>query len=261
MNLSTLVFIVAFAVSAFSPGGATRNKYNANSQTEAAEEARWLVAQANWGTLSYRKPDDAMRPLSMIASYADVDGRIFFYLMEGPSFEACLTLSEAELEPFTNYARAACGVEGEFDVEDPRCAKLSISGLISPCRSEESCRAGKSALFQRHPEMAKWPRNHNFSVFEFTEVNDIWMIYNYGGGSLLTFEEFQNAEPRHHPKNYDIFQDGKELRELYQSPISHWDKKAERARWIVSKSLWATGEFYSLKAPMICNSTSFFHKD
>lgn len=222
-------------------------KDEVSSKTEAAEEARWLVAQGNWGTVSYSNPDNPMKPLSMIASFADVDGRIFFYLMEGNSFEACLTLSEAELQPFTNYAGAACGGEGKIDVEDPRCAKLSISGVISPCKNKEDCDAGESALFDRHPEMKEWPVDHNFTVYELTAINDIWMIYDYGGGSSITLEEFQDAEPNHHPKSDDISEVDREFDKLYDFPRPHWDKKVERARWVVGKSLWSTVSTISVR--------------
>lgn len=213
---------------------------------KAAEEARWLVAKDNWGTLSYNKADDPTKPLSMIASYADAKGSIFFYLMGPQSFDACLTLSEAALEPYNNFARAACGVHGLSDPEDPRCAKLSLSGKIKPCESDESCDLGKEVLFERHPEMKEWPSSHNFVVHEFT-LTDLWMIYSYGGGSNIIPDDFLNAVPKHHPgglnteenKVYSgIKMDSENI--IENDPIPNWDKKVERARWIVSKSLWTT---------------------
>jgi len=214
-------------------------------KSEAAGEARWLVAQSNWGTMTYTAPDEPTKPLSMISSYADEKGKIFFYLMGPHSFDGCLTLSEAELKPFENFAGAACGTNGSSDPEDPRCAKLSVNGKIAPCDSKESCALGKASLFERHPEMKEWPTGHNFIVHEFT-ISDLWMIYSYGGGSVFSPEEFYSTEPKRHTHGKPI-EDGKDLMEmmgntgnLKKDPVPQWDKKVERARWIVNKSLWTT---------------------
>jgi len=220
---------------------------------KAAEEARWLVAQGNWGTMSYKKPDEPTAPLSTVVSFADAKGGIFFYLMGPQSLDACLTLSEAELKPFTNFAGAACGTDGSADPEDPRCAKLSLTGKVAPCESEESCALGKAALFEQHPEMKEWPTSHNFVVHEFM-ITDLWMIYSYGGGSTISPEDFISAQPKHHPGGKTI-EESEELSDMKiktedvvkKDPVPHWDKKVERARWIVSKSVWTTVSTISVR--------------
>lgn len=58
-----------------------------------------------------------------------------------------VTLSE------TNYCK-----KNNYDPQDPRCAKLSLSGTIDVIQAgSEDEKFAKTALFTRHPAMAKWP--------------------------------------------------------------------------------------------------------
>ena len=60
--------------------------------------------------------------------------------------------------------------------EDPRCAKLTLSGMAVPSKGTDIA-TGKAALFARHPQMKTWPADHGFGVFEL-RVTDVWMIAN-----------------------------------------------------------------------------------
>lgn len=57
-------------------------------------------------------------------------------------------------------ARPACSLHG---MQDPTCAKLSISGRMRrvPKRGLEEA---ERLLFARHPAMRDWPAGHQFSV-------------------------------------------------------------------------------------------------
>ena len=251
---------------------------NANANTNAgtnanAEEARWLVKSGSWGVLSYTEMkehqgsnfkesnfnlldsnDEKVSNLrSAAVSFADANGNIFFYLMGKQSSKALtLTLSEASLEPTSNFKGAACGEKGTTDPEDPRCAKLSIQGSLSPCQDKLTCQIGKKALFDRHPEMKNWPEDHHFTVHEL-DIHDVWMISNYGGGGTIPVTDYHAASPKHHPNLYSLpIEDVKSFGTMstvvndkipnkFPDKVPDWDKKVERARWIVAKSLWTTG--------------------
>lgn len=171
----------AFLFDGFSPAAA--------GASADAEEARWLVQSASWGTMSYSEGDGVK---STVLSFAESGGRIFFYLMGvSAPVEGALTISEASLDP-----RGCAG--GDVDPEDPRCAKLTASGTVSPCADEESCRAAEEVLFARHPQMEGWPEGHGFIAFEM-DVADVWMIAAYGGGSVIGPVDYYAADPVHHP--------------------------------------------------------------
>ena len=68
------------------------------------------------------------------------------------------------------------------------------------------------------------------------------MISNYGGGVSITAQDYLDADPRHHPNQKDSIDPDSEIsRSIVNSPPPpDWDKKAERARWVVGHSLWTT---------------------
>eukprot|EP01052_Picozoa_sp_SAG31_P036828 SAG31_NODE_4653_length_3067_cov_27.573787_1_plen_226_part_00 len=148
----------------------------------AAEEARWLVHEANWGYLSAINRGPAagapaaaartkMKPSGEVASFSDgapgaSTGRLFFYVMTGDpkteggassigasdtSFPAALTFSEAIMDP-ADYSASQCGARKAVDPEDPRCAKITLTGMMQRSGGGD-VDIGKEALFARHPQM------------------------------------------------------------------------------------------------------------
>jgi len=88
----------------------------AASASDNAEEARWLVKESLWGTLSWLEDETAS---AMVTSFGETDGRLFFYLpVNIPQFKAALTLSEAALDT-SQFEGAKCGPDGDLDPEDP----------------------------------------------------------------------------------------------------------------------------------------------
>lgn len=221
-----------------------------------------MVSVGEWGVVSYTDPKDVTRPLSMIASFADVDGRIFMYMMgDFYSVGSTLTISEASFGPTRNFSGAACGAEGDKDPEDPRCAKLSIEGSIAPCENDLVCTIGKQALFLRHPQMEDWPASHKFTVHEL-KPNDLWMIANYGGGVKINVEDYQSAILTHHqslmhygtkfihlPEGRAVKTTGVESfkTKLESIKVPDWSMKVERSRWVVAHSLWSTVSTISVR--------------
>lgn len=225
--------------------------FGSSSSSSEAEEARWLVEQAKWGTISTmmsppEKEGDPDSLVAFIVPYGQNAGRLFFYLTEELAAEVSLTLSEASLDPKL-FAQAACGGgDAELtDPEDPRCAKLTLAGMMQPCDTSETCEMGKNALFAAHPAMEKWPKSHGFAVYELI-VQDLWMIANYGGGGVIPVSAYGSAESKHHPS--EGFGNGGNTDPTTALTVStidipDWNKKAERARWVVGSSRWTTGTY------------------
>lgn len=255
LKLLLVSSMAATAIASFQTDREGSDNKIATTNTNA-EEARWLVNAGNWGVLSYTESKEHHQPndgkhanlRSAAVSFADSNGNIFFYLMGKQSSSAVtLTLSEASLEPTSNFEAAACGEDGTTDPEDPRCAKLSIQGSLSPCKDKLSCQIGKKALFDRHPEMKNWPDDHDFTVHEL-DIHDVWMISNYGGGGIIPTNDYQAASPKHHPKSYTItLKDFGKRVALDKDQVPDWDKKVERSRWIVANSLWTTVSTISVR--------------
>lgn len=212
-----------------------------SSSINNAEEARWLVQSGHWGTLSTATSDKRVN--AEIVSFGETEGRLFFYLMGETSSDSSLTLSEASLYP-EQFEGARCGNDADTDPEDPRCAKLTITGKVSPCADDESCKIGKKALFTDHPAMANWPGGHGFIVHEI-DITDLWMIANYGGGGAVDVSTYHTSTPVHHaakgfPNKDSSKVVGLETLKSNDSAIPDAQDAAARARWLVSNSLWTT---------------------
>ncbi|KAH1020687.1 hypothetical protein HUJ04_010302 [Dendroctonus ponderosae] len=76
-----------------------------------------------------------------------------------------------------------CTTKG-YDPQDPRCAKVMIS--------VGEYNVGQKALFDRHPEMKKWPDNHGFYVAK-VNPSDILVLDHFGGAESVTVEDYSNA--------------------------------------------------------------------
>lgn len=212
------------------------------------QKARLLIAKASWGiasSLQHLKAhgsentenDKNIYPYGNVLSFADYEGSIFFYLMGKHNSQLALSVTEASLPPYDpNLAMAACGARGDKDAEDPRCAKLTITGKLQPCTEGDLCDEGYKALAARHPEMTQWPKGHNFVVHSM-KITDIWMLANYGGQSLIHPNDYYDAHIE------TVSRTGWPINAANKAQaigVPSWNKKAQRARWIVENGLWMT---------------------
>jgi len=184
---------------------------------DVADNARWLVHSASWGYLT--ELDSAKLPMAGAVSISDGDvgdstGRLFLYLMGSKEDErlASLSISEAALN-------TSCG---NRDPEDPRCAKIALSGTLKRS-SGNNISVGKSALFARHPQMQTWPKDHGFEVHELT-LSSIWMIDFYGGGGEVKVSDFLAAKAKHNVPAWP--------------PAWKDDKHHNRSHWHRNRSHW-----------------------
>lgn len=107
------------------------------------------------------------------------------------------TLSEAQI----GYCE-----QQEFDEEDPRCARLSLSGKIVKVMDEEEIQTAEKALFSKHPGMESWysgdGQGHDFGFWKLI-LEDIWLVDFFGGPAHIstdawtrgTDQEDERSEP------------------------------------------------------------------
>lgn len=212
------------------------------SKQDVAENARWVVHEASWGYLT-ALDDSSKLPMASTLSFSDGEakhstGRLFFYLM-GSAYTghpASLTISETALN-------TTCG---DRDPEDPRCAKITLTGTMTKLAGEDLS-LGKASLFARHPQMQTWPKGHGFEVHELV-LSSIWMIDFYGGGGAVEVSDFLAAKANHNvpawpPRHITSpSTDGSTNKmstadHTVEEPPS-WDHIAARARWLVYHSIW-----------------------
>ncbi|NXX80899.1 CREG2 protein, partial [Urocolius indicus] len=158
-----------------------------------AGSARFLARHNTWGFLATRAAQGKIQGMPYGNCLLLSDGPVnnstgipFFYvtpkdntvadLLKNPV--ASLTLPEAD----GNFCR-----KNVIDPEDPRCARLTLTGQMVTVPPEE-VEFAKQAMFSRHPVVRKWPRSYEW-FFMKMNIEHIWLQSWYGEVSPIAVEE------------------------------------------------------------------------
>jgi hypothetical protein len=178
-----------------------------------------MVHSLDWGVLSSLSGRTGVAmPFGNVYSFVDgscanATGTPYFYgTFMDQSFQdaaknpaASLTLSEAatpyhclpsddDVRTACTIVRAASGRTG--DPENPVCARLTLSGTlveVPPGGNGEEFASVKRAFYERHPQMRLWPEDHDWVIAKLV-ITDVWLIDYFGGGTVLTPDEYYAAK-------------------------------------------------------------------
>uniref|UniRef100_A0A3Q3XCP9 CREG-like beta-barrel domain-containing protein n=1 Tax=Mola mola TaxID=94237 RepID=A0A3Q3XCP9_MOLML len=166
---------------------------------ETARTARYIAHYSDWGHLATISTQDKIKglPFGNIFSVSDgpldnSTGVVYFYVTPMDN-----TVSDLRSNPYASLTFSEA--EGEFcrqmvyDPEDPRCARLTLTGKMVEVEPEE-LEFAKEAMFSRHPVMAKWPVGHKW-FFMKLELVQVWLQDWIGGVSLIPLEDYFKATP------------------------------------------------------------------
>ena len=139
--------------------------------TEKASTARYMVHFAEYGVLATTSVHLNGRAFGNIVSLADgtllpdnSTGVPYFFVSPldtsmhdvAANNAVSLTLSEQQLSGFCANA--------SLDAEDPRCARLTLSGTMVPVADAIEAGHAQAALFSRHPAMEGWSGDPSHQV-------------------------------------------------------------------------------------------------
>jgi len=166
---------------------------------ETARTARYIAHYSNWGTLSTISTQDKIKglPFGNIFSVSDgpmenSTGVLYFYVTP-------MDYTVTDLRNFPYASLTFSEAEGDFcrqmvyDPEDPRCARLTLTGKMVDVGPEE-LEFAQEAMFSRHPVMKKWPPGHKW-FFMKLEMAQIWLQDWVGGVSLIPLDDYFKASP------------------------------------------------------------------
>lgn len=223
--MTSLAFFVAsccFAVQA----SADKPNY-----TDVAAVARWQVNQASWGVLATTSLHLNGTAFGNPVSLADAlgDGTPYFYVsMLDASMQdlavdprVTLTLSEASIDCQTL----------QYDPEDPRCVRLSLTGTMVNTTGDEATKA-KAALFSKHPSMKWWPSDHSWLVTKLS-IEHIWIIDYFGGATDLSIADYTKATPPSALTPINASHTPSKSKPFFL-------EKVTTARWLAHESLWGS---------------------
>uniref|UniRef100_A0A669CBP3 Cellular repressor of E1A-stimulated genes 2 n=1 Tax=Oreochromis niloticus TaxID=8128 RepID=A0A669CBP3_ORENI len=189
-----LLLIIFFSCVAMCP-----YKITPPPHQDTAKTARYISHYSDWGYLATISTQDKIKglPFGNIFSVSDgpldnSTGVIYFYVTPMDN-----TVADLKSNPYASLTFSEA--EGEFcrqmvyDPEDPRCARLTLTGKMVEVAPEELAFA-KEAVFSRHPVMAKWPVGHKW-FFMKLELIQIWLQDWVGGTTLIPLEDYFKATP------------------------------------------------------------------
>ncbi|XP_062982310.1 protein CREG2 [Elgaria multicarinata webbii] len=166
-------------------------------QEQAARTARFLAHYNSWGFLATKSTQEKIQgtPFGNCLSISDgptdnSTGIPFFYVT--PKDNTVADLMKNSIASLTLLE-----AEGDFcrktivDPDDPRCARVTLTGQMATVPPEEM-EFAKQALFSRHPVMRKWPRNYEW-FFMKMNIEHVWLQNWYGGIATIALEEYFKA--------------------------------------------------------------------
>lgn len=168
---------------------------------QVAKVARYIVHTSDWASIATFSTQKVIEgfPFGNILSISDgpVDkssGTPYMYLtpLDFTALDiekdnrASLTMSEAQSDYCHNK---------NYDPEDPRCARILITGqVVKVDNGTADWSFAEAALFSRHPVMKTWPADHKF-FFAKMNILNIYVLDFFGGAAKVDVNEYFNANP------------------------------------------------------------------
>lgn len=168
---------------------------NPPSDFAKAAYSRWVVNSSSYGIMSTTSLHLNGTAFGNPVSFANVQGHVYFLvspldtsvqdLHANPKFS--LSISAAEY--------SFCQVKG-WDPEDPRCARLTLSGNFRNITGTNEEAAAKKALFALHPVMKTWASlgSHEF-FFATIDIAHLWLIDFFGGAADIAVADYYKTQP------------------------------------------------------------------
>uniref|UniRef100_A0A6S9RA70 CREG-like beta-barrel domain-containing protein n=1 Tax=Chrysotila carterae TaxID=13221 RepID=A0A6S9RA70_CHRCT len=160
---------------------------------EKALTARWMVANTDWGVLSTSSVHLNGTAFGNPNSFVDGgNGSLYFYVTDRDA-----SMQDVKANPVCSFTLSEamipgrCNAAGDLDPEDPRCARLVFSGEWRRLPPHEALRVA-AAMFDRHPQMKRWPADHGF-YFGTLAISSIWLIDYFGGATDIGVADYYAA--------------------------------------------------------------------
>ncbi|XP_049842920.1 protein CREG1 [Schistocerca gregaria] len=168
--------------------------------SEVVRMARYVVHNVDWAAMSTISslPGSWSYPFNNIVSVSDgpVDkssGIPYMYLTPKDmsvqdlmrDYRSTLVMTLAQ----SDYCK-----KQKYDAEDPRCAKVIITGKIKRVKDPAELAFAQNALFSRHPAMKNWPPDHHFYVAKM-KIEQIVVFDYFGGPKFVDVKTYLHTPP------------------------------------------------------------------
>jgi len=167
---------------------------------QKALTARYVVHKSDWGVIGTISTHFGRQGLPFTNIMSVCDGPLDNSTGIPYAYVADLDVSMQDVKKNNNVSLSMTEMETgyclskHYDAEDPRCARVTLSGKLLAVKDEREKHFALTALFSRHPEMKMWGKIHAFYPVKL-QIDSVWVLDYFGGGSLVPLKEYFDADP------------------------------------------------------------------
>ncbi|CAG9769562.1 unnamed protein product [Ceutorhynchus assimilis] len=162
--------------------------------------ARYIIHNSNWLSLATISTRDSIKGFPFVSLKSLSDGPMDnstgtpYLYMTNMDVSGKDVLVNNNVTIMATLAASSYCDNKEYDPQDPRCAKVIISGrLLKVNNSTSEYDFAIDSLFERHPAMKDWPAGHEFYVAKI-ELQQILVLDYFGGIKEVTPTDYFNAQ-------------------------------------------------------------------
>jgi len=175
------------------------NAINPPPSSDYALMARYIIHNTDWLSIATISTQDTIKGYPFVSLKSLSDGPVKnstgvpYLYMTDMDVSGKDTLQNSKVTVMATLAATSYCNENEYDPQDPRCAKVILSGIYLKVNSSTpEYTFGRQSLFEKHPAMKDWPEDHGFYVAK-VDLKQILVLDFFGGIHSVKPEDYFRA--------------------------------------------------------------------
>jgi len=166
---------------------------------QTALMGRYVIHNSDWVSISTISTLSSIKTYPFVNLKSMSDGPVskgtgipYLYMTE-------LDLSGKDIEQDSRCTVLASLAQSEycksekFDPQDPRCARVILTGhILKVDNTTAEFAFAQNALYSRHPAMKGWPTDHDFYIAK-VDIEQVAVLDFFGGVKFVSIEDYFNA--------------------------------------------------------------------
>ena len=193
---TTFTFLSWYSMDLWHNRNDVKPPFNPPSRDDLAKTARYIAHYMDWCTISTISVGFGGIPFAVPISVADgpvnnSTGVPYIYIAPAAPSSKDLQKNASSSFCFSEAMSNYCS-RNNYIAEDPRCARLTLSGKVVKLTADEIPFA-KEALFSRNPVMKYWPASHDF-YFAKLEISRVHLLDTFGPAIEIPVKDYFAAK-------------------------------------------------------------------
>lgn len=165
----------------------------------AAQMARYIIHKADWVSIATISVQSNITGYPFVSLKSLSDGPanngtgIPYLYMTDQDVSGTDILYDNRVSIMASLAQSDFCQQKQWDPQDPRCAKTILTGRLKKVkRDDPEYTFGLLSLYERHPQMKSWPKDHEFYVAKL-DIELIEVLDFFGGIKKVNVDDYYNA--------------------------------------------------------------------